>query len=95
MRATIPATAAAVTLMFLSIAAVAQQPAATKENLQNDPKVQQSQDPQPKAEGTRSPKTMPSDEGQVSRALDEAKQKPVDINGNPTASAGSSQQPTK
>nr|WP_246500949.1 hypothetical protein [Azospirillum rugosum] len=57
----------------------------TKESLANDPAVQQSQEPQPNAQGVRTPKATTSGETQSSelqQALAAVRAAPPDLQGN-------------
>jgi hypothetical protein len=57
----------------------------TMETLKNDPAVQQSQDPQPTAQGTRAPNETNTDtrSQELSRLLWQIWNEPVDLQGNP------------
>lgn len=80
MRVILPA---AVLLMIAS-ASFAQD--ATKQQLQNDPAVKQSQEPQPNAQGVRSPKASTAGDTQsaeLQEALAAVRAAPPDLQGNP------------
>jgi hypothetical protein len=89
------------TLLLLTASALAQQPAApqpvpppaapaqepTTQTLKNDAAVQQSQDPQPTAQGTRAPNETNTDtrSQELSRLLWQTWNEPVDLQGHPIA----------
>jgi len=78
-RALLPIIAA---LVLAAIPVMAQENSRGDE-LKNDQAVQQSQDPQPTAQGTRAPKTHSTEEQSVYQAVEDVWRNPVDLQGNP------------
>lgn len=81
-RTLLSITAAGVLLAATAVA-LAAEGEATKDALTRDPKVTGSQQPEPTAQGTRSPDTLPTDEDQVFNLVQEVRRNPIDVSGNP------------
>jgi len=79
-RALLPITAAAVLLTSAAFAQDAAKPALT-----NDPNVQESQQPEPSAQGIRTPKPAggPTQSAELNEALAAFRRAPPDLQGNP------------
>lgn len=88
---TIPSMIMAVLLLGATTVAAQETPA---QKLENDPGVVQSQQPEPTAQGVRSPEAMPSPTQSTAlwQALEDVWRNPTDLQGNPiTASASMDQ----
>jgi uncharacterized protein YdeI (BOF family) len=75
-----------VAALLLALPAFAAENEQQKQELKTDPAVKQTQQPEPNAQGVRTPKPLNTDEKQVNDALDAVRQSPVDLQGNPIAS---------
>lgn len=73
------------TAILMALAGPAAAQGAPADTLQNDPKVQQSQDPQPTPQGTKSPDAGFTDtkNGELTQLITEVWTRPVDLQGNP------------
>ena len=86
MRATLPLSAACLLLASVAAAPLSLAQDATKENLAKDPQVQQSQEPQPNAQGIRSPTHETKGNTQAAEladALSAVRRAPPDLHGTP------------
>jgi hypothetical protein len=71
------------TALVLAATPVMAQENSQGDALKNDQAVQQSQDPQPTAQGTKSPKSLSTEEQSVYQAVEDVWRNPVDLQGNP------------